>query len=752
VTVTDNNLGCTDTFSFSVPDNSTPATVTLNGITPNTSCLSPFNGGISISAGGTPGPFTIAWTGPNGFTSSAASFNSAQPGNYTVVVTDNVLGCTATNTYNVPNMATGCGGLNCFAFTITTDPILTQRPSCTGQNNGIITLNITGNTPGNYIITLLSNGNPVHPPQIGPSGVYQFSNLSPDDYEYMVEDQAANVCIKPFTLSVETTVEAAANGLVNASCFGESTGQATLSVLSGGNAPYEYSLNNGANWTSFTSPHTVTNLAPDGTYSILVRDDATDQCPDEVMVTILNATQPIQATFDIEDATCDGNDGSITVASVTGGSGSGYQFAIDGGSFGGGPFTGLAGGDHIITVKDGTCFVDLTASVTFPGFIDADIDATNASCTNNGNSGSIEVTIDAPGSYRVALSTDQFNEPEDAMYQNYSGPFVTFDELASDHYFIYAKSSASVCPTRIPVQINGIQAITFDIEQGCQVGTGSNLDKPFLFIKNIKGNVSPSAPQVSISIRNKFTGAEISPGKNVNLSQGVNSAFFDFDSNLFMRTPGEYVIKMSQVDPVFFCEVTSSENYTVPERLVASIGRGSKESYPDIPTGFFEVINFSGGITPYETRIELDSASSLAIPFYQTEFEEVELNDNQQFEKPYDKIPAGRYQVHITDSVGCSIELIARVRMDDNVYIPNIFTPNDDGSNDIFYIRNLPVEANNVKLVITSRWGKQIYSSDSYQNDWKGEGAADGIYFYQLSLDGADPIAGWVEVLRGQKP
>jgi gliding motility-associated-like protein len=148
----------------------------------------------------------------------------------------------------------------------------------------------------------------------------------------------------------------------------------------------------------------------------------------------------------------------------------------------------------------------------------------------------------------------------------------------------------------------------------------------------------------------------------------------------------------------------------------------------------------------------LDSASSFAIPDYQTDFEEVMVNGNSDFEKIYENVPPGRYAVQITDTQGCVIELVARILMDQTVYIPNIFTPNDDGTNDLFFIRNLPLDGAKIELVITSRWGKEIYSTKNYQNNWKGEGAADGIYFYQLSIENNDPISGWVEVLRGPKP
>jgi gliding motility-associated-like protein len=146
----------------------------------------------------------------------------------------------------------------------------------------------------------------------------------------------------------------------------------------------------------------------------------------------------------------------------------------------------------------------------------------------------------------------------------------------------------------------------------------------------------------------------------------------------------------------------------------------------------------------------LDSA---AVPgqSYQTNWEPVELNSNQRYQKDYDHLPAGRYSVMIRDEGGCEKELIGRVPLDTDIYIPNIFTPNEDGINDLFFIRNLPAD-NGAKLVISDRWGKQVYSSNAYQNNWDAKDISDGIYFYRLKIGSGDPLTGWVEVLRGTKP
>ena len=125
------------------------------------------------------------------------------------------------------------------------------------------------------------------------------------------------------------------------------------------------------------------------------------------------------------------------------------------------------------------------------------------------------------------------------------------------------------------------------------------------------------------------------------------------------------------------------------------------------------------------------------------------LNNNLQFEKIYKTIPAGRYKVQVQDSLGCFIELIARVPLDTLLVVPNIFTPNGDDINDTFFIRNLPESGSS--LIITNRWGKEVFSSGDYQNNWDGGGIADGVYFYKLRA-GNGTLNGWVEVLRGSKP
>jgi len=77
--------------------------------------------------------------------------------------------------------------------------------------------------------------------------------------------------------------------------------------------------------------------------------------------------------------------------------------------------------------------------------------------------------------------------------------------------------------------------------------------------------------------------------------------------------------------------------------------------------------------------------------------------------------------------------------------IPNIFTPNGDGINDYFEIgygeEGKPINDLNEyflshRLVIVNRWGRTVYESKDYRNDWDGGNLPDGTYFYVLECKG----------------
>jgi gliding motility-associated-like protein len=304
------------------------------------------------------------------------------------------------------------------------------------------------------------------------------------------------------------------------------------------------------------------------------------------------------------------------------------------------------------------------------------------------------------------------------------------------------RATSSSCPTRsAPISILGAYAIDFDIEPVC------NLNELSIALTNIVGDPT-QAFQIVVYPRFSSTPVEII---SAGLIAPTRSYLLPYASHPWLQSPDEYQIQIIQVQDVGgpLCEIKSPlVPFTVPVPLFAAIG-ATEESYPDIMTGSLQITNFSGPGPDYTTYIELDSA---AVPgqVFMSGPDIVPTNPVGIFEIIYENIPAGRYEVVVQDKNGCTKTLVARVPLDTDIYIPNIFTPNGDNKNDFFYIRNLPAEG--ASLIINNRWGTQVYSSNSYQNDWDGGEVPDGVYFYRLKVPDGAAITGWVEILRGVKP
>ncbi|CAN5420100.1 hypothetical protein BH09BAC1_BH09BAC1_00620 [soil metagenome] len=84
--------------------------------------------------------------------------------------------------------------------------------------------------------------------------------------------------------------------------------------------------------------------------------------------------------------------------------------------------------------------------------------------------------------------------------------------------------------------------------------------------------------------------------------------------------------------------------------------------------------------------------------------------------------------------------------------IPNSFSPNNDGFLDTWYIRGLNAYSSNY-LAIFTKWGEIVLETDNYQNNWNGkrgfnEELPEGIYYYKLILEDAEPLSGYIMLKR----
>lgn len=73
-----------------------------------------------------------------------------------------------------------------------------------------------------------------------------------------------------------------------------------------------------------------------------------------------------------------------------------------------------------------------------------------------------------------------------------------------------------------------------------------------------------------------------------------------------------------------------------------------------------------------------------------------------------------------------------------NQFLPaNVFTPNNDGKNDVFVMPNLPNENCKYqfqKIEIFNRWGRRVFTSKDRSFSWDGGGALPGVYYYAVDF------------------
>ncbi|NTW31430.1 MAG: PKD domain-containing protein [Bacteroidetes bacterium] len=110
----------------------------------------------------------------------------------------------------------------------------------------------------------------------------------------------------------------------------------------------------------------------------------------------------------------------------------------------------------------------------------------------------------------------------------------------------------------------------------------------------------------------------------------------------------------------------------------------------------------------------------------------------------------GIYNVELTVTEnGCNSKTIEPITMEAcEIVAPNVITPgNKDSKNDFFFMKGLESYPNS-KLQIFNRWGKKVYESEDYKNDWDAENNSDGVYYWVLTLKTGTSMKGIVNVLR----
>jgi gliding motility-associated-like protein len=117
---------------------------------------------------------------------------------------------------------------------------------------------------------------------------------------------------------------------------------------------------------------------------------------------------------------------------------------------------------------------------------------------------------------------------------------------------------------------------------------------------------------------------------------------------------------------------------------------------------------------------------------------------------------AGIYEVAAENECGIATALVQVTDRDCScpAYVPNVFTPNGDGLNDLFRPEIL-CEPESYELVIFNRWGRAVFSTNDFSQSWNGDSKINEEFFspastytYILKYDNPlRPLQETVEVL-----
>ena len=733
------------------------------------SCYNGVDGIIEVFVSGGVGSYEYAWSNNDilSFTDSLAK------GEYFVSVIDSV-GCIALDSVFISHPDT-------LIFKILENG---KKPeTCMGvTNDGEIYLEITGGTPPyNYMWNSFSSNSNNSGFGFGDT----IFNLTYDTI--MIDVTDVNFCSSsPAWGTVNVTIVDALNAdnplefdsIYTSSypiCYGSYSGYINID-MNGGDDPIYYSIDS-ANTFSLTD--SFPNIEA-GKYFIYVMDAY--GCLDSAIVNILEYDELIVNYDSIKHVSCyDGSDGFISLT-VSGGV-SPYSYfwiptfeitsSID----------SLTAIPHVVRITDssGCVLVDTIDLYELTNPIQIEVDFVSQVSCFNGDDGVLSVSsIGGMPSYNYYWINDvQDTVSTDYIANNLSaGPYVIF---VSDQYNCGPASDTIFMTENSQIEIDVISIVdnvcfgyregtmTFSVSGGLPSYTTNVMDQNGLLtstssltvdgllssdysvwvqdglncISDTLVNVKLGEPgKINIdAVVSELSCFESEDGiLNIELLGGTSPYHLRFEDNLGLiderfnvlqstaqiidnLTSSEYYVIINDFNN---CEADSVFYISQPNEIVAdfiSVSNFGREDF------YFNPENTSiGGDLFYW---DFDNGSFLSSSF----LENVEITFKDQ----------GRYNVMLVahdSSLGhvCNDTIIKIVDVE-GYDVFNVFSPNNDGVNDVFHFNEWMI--NGIYVEIFNRWGDKIYHWDDINSGWNGKmyngrDADEGVYFYRMEATGVD--------------
>jgi gliding motility-associated-like protein len=544
------------------------------------------------------------------------------------------------------------------------------------------------------------------------------------------------------------------NGIISdLDCPGDNSGAIDLSVTSSF-GPYAYL------WSNGQTTQDITGLEA-GTYSVTIEDAAT--CSAEAEFTV-GSPPPIEANPAIGMPTCNGGtDGSI-ILNASGGTPP-YTY-----SWQGGPFTtdnsqfNLPVGDYALRIRDANgCEQDFVIPVReLELTLDPTVNAfTDPTCTGFAD-GTINVVI---GNGLPPFLYD-FNDGNGFVGQN------SLSSLAAGTYIVEVQD-ANLCrgnftfvledPPLLEVGLTAVGISCFGERDGVLTAlpsggvggygfTWSNSQNSASISGLDEGPYAVTLTDANGCIATADTVLLQPPPLAVEVTALVDLICFGEPSGLIGVAgmggvpPYTYSIggQMFQVDPIFDnllagdytitvmdangCLASVAASLTQPPQLLVDAGPDQRIrlGYTANLNAFASAAPVTFAWSPPDSLSCLDCPNPIARPVRTTV-----------------------YTITATDENGClaTDEVTVIVTRAQQVYIPNAFSPNDDGVNDRFTIYGGPGVRRIQELKIFNRWGGMVFDRANFPpNDpslgwdgtFKGEPAQTGVYAYFAIIEYLD--------------
>lgn len=574
--------------------------------------------------------------------------------------------------------------------------IVTTNVSCYGASNGSISLTAQGGTPPYKYLVAQDTLD---------QGLIQ--NLTAASYSVtLLDSKGCKTGIQTVTISQPDQLTIAQVQISPPSCFSETDGTFTVRVT-GGTIPYTYIINGIPSTDS-----TITRLSA-GSYTLQVEDVAGCITPMQT-VNILQA-QPLTITSLSTDSTScfDLNDGKITVQAE--GGVIPYTYFVNGNAYQNNQINGVAAGTHNVYVQDANGCTSAQQRLTIfqPTRLEiTSLDIQKVSCLGS-KDGSFKVNATGgtpPYRYQIVGQANTQSNPNFTNLAVGNYEVQVFDQLGC---------SSNIENATIESIYQGVPTYEYQIFSNCEDYLSS-----IVFYT--------SAPEDHQIV---FQGDTILASDSL---QGLSAGTYDMEIIYKDACRDYFEVNVQEVFNPNEVSVHAPSPICQNEEVIFSLAGLLRNNNYSI------YFNINGTPFMQTSYADVSGMGSIVIP-----------PQDSSFYLSIDSI----YSHDLNPCYSKAINLRNYYQTEDcRLIIYDVFTPNGDGVNDYFTIKNLHKYPKN-RVQIFDRWGVLVYDVKNYQNNWTGipnkifgnttEQLPWGVYFCVLTLgEETKPIQKTIYLLK----